>query len=108
MRRVRYELCPVDSIPPDEGRRFPLGDSGECVLFFHQGEWSATGAVCPHQNAPLDGAPASEGNLTCRRHGYRFSLKSGECLTLGGYGVPVFDVRVENGLVSVELWEYDD
>ena len=107
MRKVRYEVARVDDVVPDVGRVVPLGPGGECTLFYHAGKWSAVGSLCPHQNASLDGAPAQGGYVTCRRHGYRFDLKSGDCATLGGYGIPVFDVSIEADRVYVSVWEFD-
>ena len=107
MRKVRYAVAQVGDILPDIGKVVPLGPGGECTLVYHSGKWSAVGSLCPHQNASLDGAPVQGGYLTCRRHGYRFDLKSGDCATLGGYGIPVFDVLIEADTVYVSVWEFD-
>ena len=107
MRKVRYAVAQVADITPDVGKVVPLGQDGSCTLFHHAGRWSAVGSLCPHQNAPLDGASAEGGYATCRRHGYRFDLRSGDCATVGGYGIPVFDVTVDAGIVYVSVWEFD-
>ena len=107
MRKVRYAAAQADDIPPDVGKVVPLGSGGECALFHSGGKWSAVGSLCPHQNASLDGAPAQGGYVICRRHGYRFDLKSGDCATVGGYGIPVFEVSIEAGTVYVSVWEFD-
>lgn len=108
MRKVRVAVTAVGDVAPDTGKIVPLGeDGGECALFLHQGRWYAVGSLCPHQNAPLEGATACAGYVTCKRHGYRFDLKSGDCLTLGGYGLPVYETSVENDTVYVSYWEYD-
>lgn len=107
MRKMRYAVAQVDEILPDVGKVVPLGEGGACTLFYHGGKWSAVGSLCPHQNASLDGAPAQGGYVICRRHGYRFDLKSGDCATLGGYGIPVFDVSVEADTVYVSVWEFE-
>ena len=108
MQKMRYAVARLEDLVPDVGVVVPLGPSGgECALFLHQGKVHAVGSLCPHQNALLTGAPTGDGIVTCRRHGYRFDLKTGDCLTLGGYGLPVFDAQVEDGTVYVSLWEYD-
>ena len=107
MRRTRYAAAKAGDIPPDTGTIVKLGDGGECALFNHDGRWYATGSVCPHQNALLEGAPVENGALVCLRHGYRFDLKTGDCLTVGGYGVPVYPVEIEGDTVFVSVWEYD-
>lgn len=107
MRKARYAVAQISDIPPDVGKVVRLGDDGACTLFHHAGKWSAVGSRCPHQNASLDGAPAGDGYVTCRRHGYRFDLKSGDCVTVGGYGIPVFEVSLDADTVYVSVWEFD-
>ena len=107
MRRARYAVAKTGDIAPDLGQVVKLGQTGECALFYHDGKWYATGSVCPHQNALLEGAPIEDGAIVCLRHGYRFDLTTGDCLTIGGYGLPVFPVDVEGDTVFVSVWEYD-
>ena len=107
MRRARYAVAKTGDIAPDSGLIVRLGASGECALFCHGGRWHATGSLCPHQNAPLEGAPVVNGEIVCMRHGYRFDLITGDCLTLGGYGLPVYPVDLEGDTVYVSVWEYD-
>ena len=107
MRRARYAVAKTSDVAEDVGRVVTIGEAGECALFHHNGRWHATGSVCPHQNALLDGAPVVNGEIVCLRHGYRFDLKTGDCLTIGGYGLPVFAAEVEDDTVYVSVWEYD-
>ena len=53
------------------------------------------------------GLHVEAGVIVCTRHGYRFDLKTGDCLTVGGYGVPVFPVEIVGDTVYVSVWEYD-
>lgn len=38
-------------------------------------------ALCPHQLGPLDGQALEQGVVTCPWHGYRFDVRSGECVS---------------------------
>lgn len=107
MRKARYAVAKTGEIVPDTGKIVPLGPGGECALFYHQGKYYAVGSLCPHQNAPLEGARAEDGAIVCRRHCYRFDLKSGDCLTLGGYALPTFPVEIQDDTIYVTGWEYD-
>jgi 3-phenylpropionate/trans-cinnamate dioxygenase ferredoxin subunit len=107
MRKARYAVAKTADVAPDTGLIVRLGETGECALFYHKGRWHATGSLCPHQNALLEGAPIEAGAIVCRRHGYRFDLETGDCLTIGGCGVPVFHVDVEGDTVYVSIWEFD-
>ncbi len=108
MRKVRYAAAKISELTPDVGHVVPLGaDGGDCALFYHQGRCHAVGSLCPHQNASLDHAPARNGRAICPRHGYAFDLTTGDCATIGGYGVPVFDVQVEGDTIYVSVWNFD-
>ncbi|HLV78901.1 MAG TPA: Rieske 2Fe-2S domain-containing protein, partial [Chthonomonadaceae bacterium] len=106
MRKVRYAVAKMEELPPDRGRIFSLGtDGGECALFLHEDQVYAVGSLCPHQNAPLEGAIVRNGQIVCRRHGFCYDLKYGDCTTLGGYGLPVYEVHVEGDTIYVTVWE---
>ena len=108
MRKVRYAVARTADIVPDVGYLAHLGDDGgECIVFLHQGMYYAVGSLCPHQNAPLEGAHAEKGRVICRRHGYAFDLKSGDCATVGGYGIPVYEVDLQEDIVYVSAWNFD-
>ena len=108
MRKVRYAVAKVGELPSDSGKIVPLGaDGGTCALFHHAGGYYAVGSLCPHQNAPLEGAPAQNGQVVCRRHGYCFDLKTGDCLTVGGYGLPTYETSIEGDTIFVSLWEFE-
>lgn len=108
MRKARYAVAKVSELVPNTGLVVRLGDKGgECALFLHEGKPFAVGSLCPHQNASLDGSTVEHGCVVCRRHGYRFSLTTGDCLTLGGYGLPTYETQIEGDMVYVSVWEYD-
>jgi 3-phenylpropionate/trans-cinnamate dioxygenase ferredoxin subunit len=101
-------VCKVADLIPDTGKVVLLGDNGgECAIFLHEGRCYAVGSVCPHQNASLDGAACAAATVICRRHGFRFNLKTGDCLTIGGYGLPTYPVELQGDEVIVSYWEYD-
>src|SRR5579862_663411 len=106
MRRARYTVARTSDVEPDSGRICKIGDA-ECAVFQHNGKWHATGSLCPHQNALLDGAQVEDGSIVCSRHGYRYDLESGDCLTIGGYGIPIYPVEVDGEDIVVSVWEFD-
>lgn len=106
MKKRRQAVARLSALEVDRGQTVPLGE-GHCTLFLHQGKCFAVGSTCPHQNAPLHGAIIRDGQIVCRRHGYRFDAATGECLTTGGYGLPVFATEIEGDTVYVAYWEAD-
>lgn len=77
------------------GRSFVVNESeGELVVY---------PALCPHQLGPLGDAELSDGAVTCPWHGYRFDVRSGDCLTgqtCRFAEVPVIDEREGKVVIS--------
>ncbi len=108
MKKVRIAIGNESEFNKTSGQVVTLGEGGECALFYDDGKWFAVGSLCPHQNASLEGAEVEEGAVVCKRHGYRFDLKSGDCLTVGGYGLPVFAAELSGGILYISYWEYEE
>ena len=53
----------------------------EFVLTEVDGTLLAYPALCPHQLGPLPRNPQPDGSVVCPWHGYRFDVRTGECLT---------------------------
>ena len=76
---------------------------GRAVRFWQneQGEWQAMEMVCRHQNGDLSQGQRDGGVVTCPRHGWRYDLTTGECLTEAWAGLRRYEVRVEGGELFV-------
>lgn len=88
----------------------PDGDILECqvrdtsVLLYRRGERiSCVGNACAHLGMPLDGGDIEDGIITCRYHGFRYLLETGECLTVPEVQLHVHAVRVLGDRVQVKL-----
>jgi len=60
---------------------------------------------CAHQGLPIDGGirDRESGTLTCPWHGFRFDCATGECLTAPHVQLESVPVRVEDGVVFVQV-----
>jgi nitrite reductase/ring-hydroxylating ferredoxin subunit len=56
-----------------EGEPLLLARSGDAVTCFV--------SICPHRGVPLGEDLTEAGHLFCVRHGYRYDLATGACLT---------------------------
>ena len=57
---------------------------------------------CTHDDSPFDDGPIDGCEITCPRHGARFSLESGEALAPPAYEpLRIFEVREREGRVEV-------
>jgi len=64
----------------------------------------ATSNVCTHQGAPLDKGVVNlaQRTVTCPAHGSMFSLDDGRVMRPPATkSVPVYDVKVQNGVVFI-------
>ena len=92
----------VDEIPAGTYKVIDVDDVAIAV-FNVGGEFYAIEDVCTHDGAELTGGSLDGDEITCPRHGARFSVRSGEALTPPAYEpTRAFPVRVEDGLVQVE------
>ncbi len=104
LAKVRYTVGTIADFPDESCRIAALGE-GECLIVRHKNKFHAVGSVCPHQNAPMNDGSLESGQIICRRHGYRFDLKTGDCRTIGGYGIPVYPVTLEGDSIVVTVYE---
>ena len=96
---------PLEELPPGtmklvDHEPFKVG------VYNCEGELHAIEDRCSHDDGPLclGNWDAEACTVVCPRHGASFDLESGRALTLPAYlPVRTFPVRVEDGVVVVEL-----
>jgi nitrite reductase/ring-hydroxylating ferredoxin subunit len=72
------------------------------VIYRVGGELFALKDICPHQGDSLHRLPPQEGAAVCIGHGWRFDLRSGECVRGDpGARVAVYPVEVRGDTVLV-------
>jgi len=89
---------------PRTGLEFPLTThlgTRRIVVAELAGDLVAYPALCPHQLGPLQDAPLEAGQVRCPWHGYRFDVRSGECVSGASCRLRVFDVNEDDGRVIV-------
>ena len=102
---VVHHLGPLAQFESGSARRVEI--DGQAIAFVRLGDSVyAIGDVCSHADVSLSGGDVldDECELECPKHGSRFSLTSGAPLSLPAtQPVPVYDVRVVNGDVELEI-----
>lgn len=106
----RYQLGPVNSIPPGEGRNFRLAGGREIAVFRTRAdELYATQSRCPHRGAPLADGLVGGGQVVCPFHGYAFELATGEPRMNPCPAITTFPIEVdENGMMYVGMTSDDE
>jgi 3-phenylpropionate/trans-cinnamate dioxygenase ferredoxin component len=106
---VTVEVCPLDELPPGSMKLVPAGPM-TIGVFNCGGMLYAIEDRCSHDDGPL-----AEGDwdreactVICPRHGSQFDLTTGRPLSLPAYEpVEIFPVRVEDGIVKVDVGSAD-
>jgi Fe-S cluster biogenesis protein NfuA/nitrite reductase/ring-hydroxylating ferredoxin subunit len=96
------DVCELDDVPQDsiveqkvKGSSVLLSRDGAAVTCFDN--------ACAHLGMPLDAGDIANGVITCRYHGFRYLLATGECLTAPEVQLKVHAVRVVGGRVQVRI-----
>ena len=102
-------LGSADEFPPDTGVTYRFGRAQIAVFHIsHQNRWYATQAQCPHKGDAVLGRgilgdSCGEAKVACPFHKRTFSLATGQCTSGEGADIATFPVRVQDGIVQVEL-----
>jgi nitrite reductase/ring-hydroxylating ferredoxin subunit len=97
-----YVVGAVNTLPAGTCRRIELPNGDELVIYNVNGEYYATDNFCPHRGAPLSDGAVSGHIVECGWHGWRFDVRTGECLTVTEK-IRTFSVKVDQGMLLVEL-----
>jgi 3-phenylpropionate/trans-cinnamate dioxygenase ferredoxin subunit len=96
------DVARADELPPGSWRRVEIDDD-PIVVFNVDGRYYALDDVCTHDGGELSGGRFEGTEVTCPRHGARFSVITGEALSPPAYEpVATFPVRVDQGVVQVK------
>ena len=98
-------LCALDELKAGTARRFDVAGHRICVVRIADDVY-AIGDRCSHADVSLSEGDvlADDVEIECWKHGSTFDLKTGEPQSLPATKpVPVYEVRVVDGQVEVEL-----
>lgn len=103
-RKTWVRITPVENIPLREGRLVQAG--GHDLAIFNLGDrFLAVENRCPHRGGPLADGIVSGSTVVCPLHAWKVELFTGSVTNQPGnlQCVKTFPVRVENGVVLIEL-----
>jgi nitrite reductase (NADH) small subunit len=93
----------AEEIPVGHGTFLERGGLAFAVFNAGGGRFYATGPICPHEDGPLSEGWIESGAVVCPWHGFDFDLSTGRCGVDPELSVPVYAVRVSDGMVEVDL-----
>ncbi|MDX1644522.1 MAG: Rieske 2Fe-2S domain-containing protein [Thermoanaerobaculia bacterium] len=65
------------------------------------GDWHALEMVCRHQNGDLTRGERDGDVVVCPRHGWRYDLSTGACLTEPWAGLRRYEIREDDGRLLI-------
>ena len=90
----------VEDVPEGRGATVELLDGTELALYNVGGEFFAIENFCPHKGAPLADGLLCGHSVQCDWHGWRFDVRTGQCLTNASH-VEAYEVVVEDGQIKI-------
>ena len=96
------EVAQLDQIPPGKKGFARVGDKS-IALFNVDGQIYAIDDVCAHEGASLVMGKFSGKVVTCRAHGWRYDVTTGQLTTVRDVGVPSYPVQVVDGKIMVAV-----
>jgi 3-phenylpropionate/trans-cinnamate dioxygenase ferredoxin subunit len=101
---MAIRICAVDDIKPGKAIRVKIGDNAIAVVKTKAGEIRALDDKCSHGEISLSEGFIDNETIECWAHGAKFSLATGEALTLPAFEpVAVYEVIIDNGDIFIEI-----
>lgn len=100
---TRERICAADELQTDSARRVVVDGVPIALVKDSAGEIHAIGDTCTHGDISLSDGFVEDETLECWAHGSKFSLLSGQPLSLPAYEpVPVYVVELDGGDVYLD------
>ena|SRR5262245_40175087 len=96
------EVLRVEELPPGRGTSVTVAGR-DIALYNVDGSIYAMEDTCLHQGLSLGTSPLEGKVVTCRGHGWRYDVTTGNTLHVPDYGVSRFPVKVVDGAILVAL-----
>lgn len=101
---MAIRICAVDDIKPGKAIRVKIGETAIAVVKTKAGEIRALDDKCSHGEISLSEGFIDNETIECWAHGAKFSLATGEPLTLPAFEpVAVYEVIIDNGDIFIEI-----
>lgn len=101
---MAVRICAVEDIKPGKAIRVKVGDNAVAIVRTKAGEVKAIDDKCSHGEISLSEGFVDNETIECWAHGAKFSLTTGEALTLPAFEpVAVYEVIIDNGDIFLEI-----
>lgn len=104
-----FAACRVEDAVLNGGVCVKYGEEQIALFYFsRRNEWYATQNRCPHKgqmalSRGMIGSQGEEPKIACPFHKKTFSLVTGQCLTGDECAIKTYPVKIEDGLVYIDV-----
>ena len=104
-----FAACRAEDVPENGGVCVKYGQEQIALFYFtRKNEWYATQNECPHRqqmalSRGLIGEAGDQPKVACPFHKKTFSLQTGECLSGDECSIKTYPVKVEDGMVFINV-----
>ena len=96
------EATSIEKLPPGQGMTVTVNGK-DIALFNVDGNVHAIDDGCVHAGASLGSSKFQGKIVTCRAHGWKFDVTTGNVSHVPDYGVGCYQVKIEDGKVLVAV-----
>lgn len=101
---MAIRICAVEDIKLGKAIRVKVGEEAIAIVRTKAGEVKAINDKCSHGEISLSEGFIDNETIECWAHGAKFSLATGEALTLPAFEpVAVYEVIIDNGDIFLEI-----
>ncbi|MFM1956746.1 MAG: hypothetical protein RLZ41_145 [Actinomycetota bacterium] len=101
---MAVRICAVEDIKPGKAIRVKVGENAIAIVRTKAGDVKAINDKCSHGEISLSEGFVDNETIECWAHGAKFSLTTGEALTLPAFEpVAVYEVIIDNGDIFLEI-----
>ena len=96
------DVAKLEDLPSGAGRTASVGGK-EVALFNVKGVIYAINDACLHQGSSLGSSNLTGKIVTCRAHGWRYDVTTGNTLNVPDYGVASYPVKIVDGRILIAV-----
>lgn len=96
------EVARLDQVPVGTGNCFTVAGK-DVALFNVDGVIYAMEDSCQHKGSSLGAGQLDGKVVTCRAHGWRYDVTTGNTMNVPGYGVTSYPAKVLDGKILVAV-----
>ncbi|MEY3846219.1 MAG: hypothetical protein RJA66_486 [Actinomycetota bacterium] len=101
---MAVRICAVEDIKPGKAIRVKVGDEAIAIVRTKADQVYALNDKCSHGEISLSEGFVDNETIECWAHGAKFSLETGEALTLPAFEpVAKYEVIIDNGDIFLEI-----